>query len=92
LSGFHASGKSTIARQIVKRTDAIIIDQAVVKSALLHSIETTPIHTKLAGEISCNIDWSFLLILVYEEIQHIYVRRFVLLTIKGLGRWIYEWG
>lgn len=60
MSGFPGSGKSTLSRQIAKRTEAVIIDHDIVKSALLHSIEDTPIEAKLAGEISYNIDWSLI--------------------------------
>jgi predicted kinase len=60
MSGFPGSGKSTLSRQIAKRTGAVIIDHDIVKSALLHSIEDSPIDAKLAGEISYNIDWSLI--------------------------------
>ncbi|MCG7344679.1 ATP-binding protein [Sporosarcina sp. ACRSL] len=60
MSGFPGSGKSTLSRQIAKRTGAVIIDHDIVKSALLHSIEDTPIDGKLAGKISYNIDWSLI--------------------------------
>ena len=60
MSGFPGSGKSTLSRQIAKRTGAVIIDHDIVKSALLHSIEDIPIDAKLAGKISYNIDWSLI--------------------------------
>lgn len=60
MSGFPGSGKSTLSRQIAKRTGAVIIDHDIVKSALLHSIEDTPIDAKIAGKISYNIDWSLI--------------------------------
>lgn len=58
MSGFPGSGKSALARQIAKRTGAVIIDHDIVKSALLQTNEGVPIDTKLAGKISYNIDWS----------------------------------
>ncbi|MDN4608553.1 AAA family ATPase [Sporosarcina highlanderae] len=58
LSGFPGSGKSTLSRQIAKRTGAVIVDHDIVKSALLHSIGDGLIDAKLAGKISYNIDWS----------------------------------
>jgi predicted kinase len=60
MSGFPGSGKSTLARQIGKRTGAVIIDHDIIKSALLNTIEETPIHGKQAGKISYNIDWSLI--------------------------------
>lgn len=60
MSGFPGSGKSTLSRQIAKRTEAVIIDHDIVKSSLLHSIEGAPIDAKLAGKISYNIDWSLI--------------------------------
>ncbi|PFO83654.1 AAA family ATPase [Bacillus cereus] len=60
MSGFPGSGKSTLARKIAKRTGAVIIDHDIVKTALLLSIEETPIDVKLTGKISYNIDWSLI--------------------------------
>lgn len=60
MSGFPGSGKSTLSRQIAKKTGAVIIDHDIVKSALLLSTEDTPIDTKIAGKISYNIDWSLI--------------------------------
>ncbi|MGD6903385.1 AAA family ATPase [Bacillus infantis] len=60
MSGFPGSGKSTLSRQIAKRTGAVVIDHDIVKSALLHSIKGTPIDGKIAGNISYNIDWSLI--------------------------------
>jgi predicted kinase len=57
--GFLA-GKSTLAKQIAKRTNAVIIDHDAVKTALLQSMEKTPIDTKKAGAISYNIGWSLI--------------------------------
>lgn len=58
MAGFPGSGKSTLSREIAKRTGAIIIDHDIVKSALLHSTEDAPLEGKLAGKISYTIDWS----------------------------------
>ncbi|MFJ8099284.1 AAA family ATPase [Lysinibacillus sp. NPDC096212] len=58
MSGFPGSGKSTLSREIAKRTGSIIIDHDIVKSALLNSIDEGSIDGKLAGKISYNIDWS----------------------------------
>lgn len=60
MSGFPGSGKSTLSRQIAKRTGAIIIDHDIVKSALLHSIQDVPIDGSVAGRVSYNIDWSLI--------------------------------
>lgn len=60
MSGFPGSGKSTLSRQIAKRTEAVIIDHDIVKSSLLNSLEGAPIDGKLAGKISYNIDWSLI--------------------------------
>lgn len=60
MSGFPGSGKSTLSRQVAKRTGAVVIDHDIVKSALLHSIEEIPIDAKFAGKISYNIDWSLI--------------------------------
>ena len=60
MSGFPGSGKSTLSRQIAKRTKAVIIDHDIVKSSLLHSREGIPMDPKLAGKISYNIDWSLI--------------------------------
>ncbi|AOV08136.1 AAA family ATPase [Sporosarcina ureilytica] len=60
MSGFPGSGKSTISREIGKRTGAIVVDHDIVKSALLNSIEDNPIDMKIAGKISYSIDWSLI--------------------------------
>lgn len=60
MSGFPGSGKSTLSRQIAKRTGAIIIDHDIVKSALIHSIEGNSIAPKNFGKISYNLDWSLI--------------------------------
>jgi predicted kinase len=60
MSGFPGAGKSTLAREIGKRTGAVVIDHDVVKSALLHAIDDGTIDPKLAGKISYNIDWSLI--------------------------------
>ncbi|GEN84994.1 ATP-binding protein [Sporosarcina luteola] len=60
MSGFPGSGKSTLSREIAKRTGAIVIDHDIVKSALLKSIEDKQIDMKLAGKISYDIDWSLI--------------------------------
>ncbi|MDW0118352.1 AAA family ATPase [Sporosarcina thermotolerans] len=60
MSGFPGSGKSTLSRQIAKRTGAVIIDHDIVKSALLNSIDDSSIDAKFAGKISYNIDWSLI--------------------------------
>lgn len=60
MSGFPGAGKSTLAKQIAKKTGAVIIDHDIVKSSLLKDIEELPIDAKLAGKISYNIDWSLI--------------------------------
>jgi predicted kinase len=60
MSGFPGTGKSTLAREIGKRTGAVVIDHDVVKSALLLSLEEGTLDPNLAGNISYNIDWSLL--------------------------------
>ena len=58
MSGVPGSGKSTLAREIAKRISCIIVDNDIVKTALLNSIEETTIDGKSAGKISYNIDFS----------------------------------
>lgn len=58
MSGFPGSGKSTLSRQIAKRTGAVIIDHDIVKSALLKSLEEISIDEKLVGKMAYNVDWS----------------------------------
>ncbi|MCM3757614.1 ATP-binding protein [Sporosarcina aquimarina] len=60
MSGFPGSGKSTLSRQIGKRTGAVLIDHDIVKSALLNSIADIPFDLNTAGRISYNIDWSLI--------------------------------
>jgi len=60
MSGFPGSGKSTLSREIAKRTGAIVIDHDIVKSALLNSVEDKSMDLKFAGKISYNIDWSLI--------------------------------
>lgn len=58
MSGFPGSGKSTLSRQIAKRTGAVIIDHDIVKSSLLTSFEEISIEKKLVGKVAYNMDWS----------------------------------
>lgn len=60
MSGCPGTGKSTLSRQIGKRTGAVLIDHDIVKSSLLNSIEDIPIDINIAGRISYNIDWSLI--------------------------------
>jgi predicted kinase len=60
MSGFPGSGKSTLSREIAKRTGAVLIDHDIVKTALLDSIREAPIDNQSAGRISYNIDWSLI--------------------------------
>lgn len=60
MSGHPGSGKSTLTRQIGKRTGAVIIDHDIVKSALIHSIDGVPIDGSQTAKISYNIDWSLI--------------------------------
>ncbi|RDW20379.1 ATP-binding protein [Oceanobacillus arenosus] len=60
MSGFPGSGKSTLSREIAKKTGAIIVDHDIAKSALLHTIQDMPMDAKLAGKISYNIDWALI--------------------------------
>ncbi|MFD1356964.1 AAA family ATPase [Fictibacillus halophilus] len=66
MAGFPGAGKSTLAREIGKRTGAVVIDHDIVKSALLHSIDEDTLDPKLAGKISYNIDWS----LIESQLSH----------------------
>ena len=62
-SGFPGSGKSTLSRQIAKRTGAVIIDHDIVKSALLTSfkdISDISIDEKRMGKVAYKIDWSLI--------------------------------
>lgn len=58
MSGFPGSGKSRLSREIAQKIGAVIVDHDIVKSALLDSMDTSPIDPKLAGKISYAIDWS----------------------------------
>lgn len=58
MSGFPGSGKSTLSREIAKQLKAVIVDHDIVKSSLMESLLEVPIHPKLAGKASYNIDWS----------------------------------
>ncbi|RIJ67099.1 ATP-binding protein [Rummeliibacillus sp. TYF005] len=58
MSGFPGSGKSTLALEIANRTNCIIIDHDVTKSALLHSINEDEINGKPLGGIAYNIDFA----------------------------------
>lgn len=60
MSGFPGSGKSTLARAISERTGAVIIDQDVVKSALLNSVAGAQMDPKLVGKLAYDVDWSLL--------------------------------
>lgn len=60
MSGFPGSGKSTLSRQIAKRTGAVIIDHDIVKSALLTSLKDFSIDEKIIGKVAYNIDWSLI--------------------------------
>lgn len=60
MSGTPGSGKSTLSRQIAKKTGAVVIDHDIVKSALLKSIENNSSGMKNAGQVSYNIDWSLI--------------------------------
>jgi predicted kinase len=60
MAGFPGAGKSTLAKEIGKRTGAVVIDHDVIKSALLQSIEKDSLDPKLAGKISYDIDWSLI--------------------------------
>jgi adenylate kinase family enzyme len=60
MSGFPGSGKSTLSREIAKRTGAVLIDHDIVKTALLESMGDAQIDNKSAGRISYNIDWSLI--------------------------------
>lgn len=57
MSGFPGSGKSTLSRQVAERTEAVIIDHDIVKSALMENLTGD---TKIAGRVSYNIDWSLI--------------------------------
>lgn len=58
MSGFPGAGKSTLALEIAKRIDSVIIDHDIIKSSLLNSLDENHIDGKLAGKISYNIDFS----------------------------------
>jgi len=38
MSGLPGSGKSTLSREIAKRTGSIVIDHDIIKSALLRGV------------------------------------------------------
>lgn len=58
MSGFPGSGKSTLALEIANRTDCIIIDHDVTKSALLNSINEEKSNGEPLGGIAYNIDFA----------------------------------
>jgi len=60
MSGFPGAGKSTLARQIGKRTGAIVIDHDIVKSALLKSLEARNVEARTTGSISYDIEWTLI--------------------------------
>lgn len=58
MSGFPGSGKSTLSKQLAKRTGAIIIDHDVSKTALLEILKGTAISEKEIGRASYETDWA----------------------------------
>ncbi|PLT31755.1 AAA family ATPase [Peribacillus deserti] len=60
MAGFPGSGKSTLSKEISKRTGAIIVDHDVVKSALLTSIGDNRIDNRAVGAISYTIEWALI--------------------------------
>ncbi|WP_248924595.1 AAA family ATPase [Paenibacillus hamazuiensis] len=59
MAGFPGSGKSTVAREIAKRTRAVIIDHDIVKTALMQFSEGTA-NDKATGSIAYGIEWSLI--------------------------------
>jgi predicted kinase len=59
MAGFPGAGKSTLAREIGKRTGAVIIDHDIIKTALLDA-SSEEMDAKLAGKVSYHIDWSLI--------------------------------
>lgn len=58
MSGFPGSGKSTLALEIANRTDCVIVDHDVTKTALLQSAEEEAIGENAIGKIAYNIDFA----------------------------------
>jgi predicted kinase len=67
MSGFPGSGKSTLSREIAKRTGAIIIDHDVTKTALMETPEGAEMDGKTSGSISYQIDWSIIESILSQE-------------------------
>lgn len=59
MAGFPGSGKSTLSRQISKRTGAVIIDHDIVKSALLESMNIEH-NDKSLGKVAYDIEWAMI--------------------------------
>ncbi|MER2038667.1 MAG: AAA family ATPase [Solibacillus sp.] len=60
MAGFPGAGKSTLAREIAKRTGAVIIDHDIIKSAFLDVTEEIEMDAKQAGKISYHLDWTLI--------------------------------
>ncbi|GAA0349565.1 AAA family ATPase [Bacillus horti] len=60
MSGFPGSGKSTLSREIAKRTGALIIDHDITKSAMIKSLGSMKLDSKDLGKVSYEVDWAYI--------------------------------
>ncbi|QHE52827.1 AAA family ATPase [Pontibacillus sp. HMF3514] len=58
MAGSPGCGKSTLAREIGIKTNAVVIDHDIIKSAYMES--TNDSDNLYAGKVSYNIDWSLI--------------------------------
>jgi predicted kinase len=66
ISGFPGTGKSTLSREIAKRTGAIIVDHDVMKTALLEAAAGAEMDGRTSGGISYHIDWSIIESILFQ--------------------------
>lgn len=60
MAGFPGSGKSTIAKKIAKRINAVVIDKDILKSSLLKYGLTQEISSKLAYDLMFDLSQFYL--------------------------------
>ncbi|OMF17464.1 ATP-binding protein [Paenibacillus amylolyticus] len=60
MSGFPGSGKSSLAKQISKLTNAVIVDHDISKTALLEALDNQNLSMNVLGKTSYHIDWALI--------------------------------
>lgn len=60
MAGFPGSGKSTLSKEISKRTDAVIIDKDVFKSTMLEKGLTNDVASRLAYDLMFDLGKFYL--------------------------------